>query len=514
MMGITSLSFGQPFIEDLNLSQGSGLPHTPLSVKIKNAIGEELNVFITVPWGSNGGYDENCMAPVGNMTNGLAGKAHNCFSYALYSGQGGPYYGKYLFVVGANVKPINAVVNCQVQSFGSYLDYNALLRGFDQINAPTQNGDVIIYTGYESFAGATIPLHAAIMHNTSTGTLRQIPALLGTYEETSMTTVDSDWVVAKNCTKTYYRLKQPYAANSNAGVSGYCSNIRRSNASDIVLNITGSNEFCQETINAYSAIIGSSSAQGGSYTWSVPADLYISGAMTSSVANVGGYGGSYTFGGNPNGVPFKNLNISLNYTDNCHLGTNTKTKTVKFKGKVQSNAIMLSINPTCPTANNNVTISRNSLTGVYGYDWFLGGFIGMGWTYISGQGTNNLIVRTPSNARPGYVHMKVSNECGITDGAGSANIHVQGYVPPYCGIVPGLRIAAEELEGVVSTANIYPNPASNHVTVSASGTVTIYDLYGKIVKQVSSEGPEVTIDLNGFENGIYILNGKKLTVQK
>lgn len=58
--------------------------------------------------------------------------------------------------------------------------------------------------------------------------------------------------------------------------------------------------------------------------------------------------------------------------------------------------------------------------------------------------------------------------------------------------------------------SVYPNPASDRVSVSVpvSAEVSLFDIYGKVVKQsvIVEPGSEYVIEISNFENGIYLLN--------
>lgn len=65
--------------------------------------------------------------------------------------------------------------------------------------------------------------------------------------------------------------------------------------------------------------------------------------------------------------------------------------------------------------------------------------------------------------------------------------------------------------GLNSDVSIYPNPFNNYATVSigqnvnVSGLViSIYDLSGRIVRQIRTNDRKITIDRNGLDNGIYL----------
>ncbi|MGL1572129.1 T9SS type A sorting domain-containing protein, partial [Vibrio parahaemolyticus] len=59
------------------------------------------------------------------------------------------------------------------------------------------------------------------------------------------------------------------------------------------------------------------------------------------------------------------------------------------------------------------------------------------------------------------------------------------------------------------TANIslYPNPATNHITISADeaiSTINIVDRMGRMINTVSANGTQSQIDLSNLSSGIYV----------
>jgi hypothetical protein len=68
---------------------------------------------------------------------------------------------------------------------------------------------------------------------------------------------------------------------------------------------------------------------------------------------------------------------------------------------------------------------------------------------------------------------------------------------------------------------IYPNPVSSILTIESSqklnGDIEIYDVNGKLVKSLRTEGIEMTIDVYELENGMYFIyfeTGKKRVVKR
>jgi photosystem II stability/assembly factor-like uncharacterized protein len=73
-----------------------------------------------------------------------------------------------------------------------------------------------------------------------------------------------------------------------------------------------------------------------------------------------------------------------------------------------------------------------------------------------------------------------------------------------------------------SEVKVYPNPASEMVTISNASnseksSVSIYDVMGRVVKQLDFKGKELQLSVENFQPGIYYLKiseGKKQTTKK
>ncbi len=58
-----------------------------------------------------------------------------------------------------------------------------------------------------------------------------------------------------------------------------------------------------------------------------------------------------------------------------------------------------------------------------------------------------------------------------------------------------------------ATFAVYPNPAADQAYIQAEGleNITVFDLSGRIVREMEVSGNETTLDLNGLHNGLYFL---------
>lgn len=457
---IAQTVYAQLCIENLNQPQ-TGAPFTPLTVKIKNVFGQETSVAVANQWTEWAYTSGNCVGSI--PMNGNAGYARNCFAYALYSAHGGPYHGNYSFVVAGFTTPsLNVVSNCSVQSMSYLTDYNVLLASFRNATAAEINldGTVVIYTNSSG------PQHAAVIHGNNTGMVRHVPSMLGVYEEVTLASVDSYWISQRGCTKTHYRLQQPFPANANAGVVTPCSNIKFCHKS---ININGPQTFCQDSPTSYT-VMGAIGINA-TYLWSTPVNgpLYIYGGSSSSTGIISGNGSA--FQNSTQALPTGSYSFQVKYSDVCNF-EKTLTKTITLKGKVPPKAIVISSNYSCPFAYTPFTLSYNKPVGVTGYQWFLNGFASCGWTY-SGSATSSTLSVTANSYNPCYTHLRVQNECGVSEPVGAVNIFIYNPNNPYqyCGLNPLRREIEAEL---ASNASVFgPNPVVDKIRIYKEQVVNV-----------------------------------------
>lgn len=75
----------------------------------------------------------------------------------------------------------------------------------------------------------------------------------------------------------------------------------------------------------------------------------------------------------------------------------------------------------------------------------------------------------------------------------------------------GSRYGAEMEEEAINTMEIFPNPATDHVTVASnlaegqSGVVEITDIQGKVVLSMRATAGITTLDVSGLDNGLYFV---------
>jgi hypothetical protein len=132
-----------------------------------------------------------------------------------------------------------------------------------------------------------------------------------------------------------------------------------------------------------------------------------------------------------------------------------------------------------------------------------------GWTILSGQGTNQLGVRTGSST--GTVTFRMTS-CSVQRDL-TKNIIISGSV------VLDPQLTGNNMESMVT---VHPNPASSTINIALTGDVhhggdtpiRILDATGRVVKQYYFANPSATrsLEVSGLRNGLYfisIYDGKK-----
>ncbi|HEX8277606.1 MAG TPA: hypothetical protein VF540_02895, partial [Segetibacter sp.] len=152
--------------------------------------------------------------------------------------------------------------------------------------------------------------------------------------------------------------------------------------------ISGPDKFCEP--GAIYSLQGSSVSQGTRLAWSVsPSIASISSGKNSTQAQLSKISGG-------------TATLSLKLSKSCGLNQ-TLTKTFSIGGYSSSDYPVSG--PSYASNNQYVYFSTNQLPGATNYSWFWPG----DWTYVSGQGTNSLALRT-GNAS-GSVGVRVANAC-------------------------------------------------------------------------------------------------------
>ena len=248
------------------------------------------------------------------------------------------------------------------------------------------------------------------------------------------------------------------------------------------LYISGPDKFC-EPGGIYS-LKGGDISEGTNLAWSVsPAIASISSGKYSEQVQLS---------------RISNGTATLSLTLNRACGLNqTLTKIFTIGGYSSEDYPVTGPSSSC--ANQYVHFSTNQLPGATDYTWFWPSE----WTYVSGQGTYSLSLKTGTSS--GGVGVRVANAC---DAGGSPAIKS---VQINCGLI-------------VATS---PNPSSGDITITTEQTqslkagttkdkiyrLEIIDLYGTIKRNFiySSGVNNIKINLSNLVNGTYLIhafNGK------
>ena len=254
--------------------------------------------------------------------------------------------------------------------------------------------------------------------------------------------------------------------------------------------ISGPDKFC-EPGGIYS-LHGGSVSPGTSFAWSVsPSIASISSGKNSTQAQL-------------SKISSGTATLSLKLSKSCGLNQ-TLTKTFSIGGYSSSDYPVSG--PSYAGNNQYVYFSTNQLPSATNYSWFWPGE----WTYVSGQGTNSLALRT-GNAS-GSVGVRVANACDA--GGSPGTIHVQ----------------INNNGFVMQTA---PNPTVGDLTITTDQTtfsnpglvirdkiykLEVIDVFGNIKNKFSYSSGEtnIKINLSTLISGTYVIrayNGKIWTYKK
>jgi hypothetical protein len=218
----------------------------------------------------------------------------------------------------------------------------------------------------------------------------------------------------------------------------------------------------------------------GVVTWSVtPSNLVTPSSDTGAVANI---------------TKISNGNATITFNLGCANGNPSFT----FHTGPYSSSDYPITGPSSASCNSYVYYSIPTLTGVTSINWVWPS----GWTYVSGQNTPNLALRT--NSSSGVVSVGVNNTCGQSGSYATKYTSVTGF----CGF---------------SAFAVYPNPASGELTISFADTATIdlmantvqefesyevkiFNQYQELVYSTRSSRSRLTIPISNLPNGTYYLN--------
>jgi hypothetical protein len=189
------------------------------------------------------------------------------------------------------------------------------------------------------------------------------------------------------------------------------------------VTITGTYNFC---INSNATYTINNVPAGTSILWTFSSNVtYVSGQGSTQLVVRGNSGGSGSIG--------------ATLTGECG-EIQVPQRLIKVGGYSSSDYPVSGPSSAC--RNTNVYYNTVDLPGATSYTWFWPS----GWTYVSGQGTRFLALRTPNSFASGAVGVRVANAC---DAGGS----------------PGTSFTSLINCGGFSTLAVYPNPTSDVLTL-------------------------------------------------
>jgi len=167
-----------------------------------------------------------------------------------------------------------------------------------------------------------------------------------------------------------------------------------------------------------------------------------------------------------------------------------------------SNAIVVIVNPIPPTPT--ITQNGNQLvsSSVSGSQWYLNGVI------ISGATGQNFTPATSDN----YTVQVTLNNCTSTFSV-ALNFTVTG--------IPNISVFN-------NLVKIFPNPVNDFLIITRSGSlvnlnIRLFDINGKLLKQMNSSQSRIEIDFSKYAAGVYIvwiqdsrnkITGKKVIIKQ
>jgi hypothetical protein len=173
------------------------------------------------------------------------------------------------------------------------------------------------------------------------------------------------------------------------------------------------------------------------------------------------------------------------------------TSRIDFRVGIYTSSDYPITGPSTATCGTIVTYSAPQLTGATNYVWT---YQGSPWSYLGGQGTRTLTMRTPNTSSGGSFHVRVDNACGAATSSSSKITVVTCIL------------------ALTDTYEISPNPATNSITVSTSQNksatstntsfdeIRVFDFQGNLKKyQQYNKVNQATINISDLTNGTYLI---------
>lgn len=158
--------------------------------------------------------------------------------------------------------------------------------------------------------------------------------------------------------------------------------------------------------------------------------------------------------------------------------------------------------PSNASCNAYVTYSTNQLQGATNYAWFYPG----SWTYISGQGTYMLTLRTNNSNGNYQVGVRVANTCDAGGSPAIKNTYVSGC--NYAFIVSP-NPATTTITINTTSGNSKINSSSSISEQLSISEINIYDQLGNLkIHRMYDKIKNVSLDVSNFPTGIYVIEIK------
>jgi hypothetical protein len=273
-------------------------------------------------------------------------------------------------------------------------------------------------------------------------------------------------------------VQKNVSAIVTANATAYNTNTSTVSISQPAMSINGSSTIC--TSGAY--LIAGLPSCNASVVWSAsPTGIVTPNTSTSAT---------------PTFTKVANGNITLSATvTSCGVVQPALTKTIRVGGYTSSDYPITG--PSSATCGTIVSYSAPQLTGATNYIWT---YPGSPWTYLGGQGTRTLTMRTPTFSSGGSFNVKVNNACGAATSSSSKITVVTCIL------------------ALTDTYEISPNPATNSITVSTSQNksatstntsfdeIRVFDFQGNLKKyQQYNKVNQATINISDLTNGTYLI---------
>ncbi len=171
---------------------------------------------------------------------------------------------------------------------------------------------------------------------------------------------------------------------------------------------------------------------------------------------------------------------------------------------------------TVASANNTPVVTCNTPTNLAVFNISQTGATAT-WTAGGDESVWNLQYKQASASDWGSSINVTSTNYAITDLTANTAYQVRvqavcdGATSDWTAVVNFTTLEEEIPDGISSydiekSVSLYPNPTASNVTISAQGmmeSVSMYDVYGKLISTIKVEGTTTTVDLSSYASGVY-----------